>query len=187
MPTRSTGPMPFVPLVSVDAERQVVAVAEHLRKDLTEPERDEGEVVALQAQRRRTDDHTGKSGHDTGNDDDEPEREVDAGNLGAGGVEEVEVDGSGVLRQVDREVRHEPRADVGADQEEGDVSEVEQTGEPDDDVQTEREQRVHGTEHDREQRQVAVGLLGEPQVRQHERKRHARTTDRRLRKRRCDG
>ena len=179
MPTRSTGPMPFVPLVDVDPEWQTVAVAEDLRKDLAEPERDEGEVVAPQAKRWRTDDDSGNCSHDTGDDDDGPEREMHTRDLGAGGIEEVEVDGSRVARQVDGEVRHEPGADIGAEQEEGDVAEVEQAGEPNDDVQAESEQGVHGTEHDREERQKTVGLGSEPQVRQGERKSHGEPAERR--------
>ena len=160
--------MPLVPLVRLRWPGDVVTVAEHFRQDLAEAEGDQREVVALQSQCRRADDDAGQRGDEPGNDDHDPEREVDPRDLGAGRIEEVDVERSGAAGDVDGEVGHEPGPDIRADQEESDVAEVEQPGEADDDVEAEGEECIDRTQHDGEQRQVAVGLLGEPQVRQHE-------------------
>ena len=75
----------------VEAARQVVAVAEHLGKDLAESERHESEIVALQPQRRRADDDASNRRDEPGEDDDEPERDMDPRDRRTGCIEEVEV------------------------------------------------------------------------------------------------
>ena len=69
---------------------------------------------------------------------------------------------------VDREDRHQPGADVRAEQEERDVAEVEQAGEPDHDVESECEQCVDRAQHHGEDREEASRVLGEPKVREHD-------------------
>ena len=85
-PTASMGAMPNVPCVEVEPE-EVVAVLHDLRDDLAEPERDDREVVAAQAQRRQADDDPGEEREEAGDDQDDPHRDVDPG-LGASGTED---------------------------------------------------------------------------------------------------
>ena len=86
-------------------------VDQHEPDDLAEGERDDGEIVAAQPQHR-------KAEHDA------PERGEDAGERQQ--HEERQPEG---LRQ--------QRVGIGADRIEGDVAEIEQAGEPDDDVEPE--------------------------------------------------
>ena len=101
-----------------DAARaaQPVGVVGRDADDLAEPERDDGEVVAAQSQRRRAEQHAGGHGH--------------AMPIGATARGQVAV---GRAEHADR---------VRADGEEGDVAEVEQAGLADDDVQPDRHQHV---------------------------------------------
>ena len=58
-----------------------VGVAHELRDDLAEAERDDREVVAAQAQRRQPDQDAGEVRERAGQDEDEPHREVDPGEV----------------------------------------------------------------------------------------------------------
>ena len=107
-----------------DVDRRVQIVQEDA-DDLAEAERDDGEVVAAQPQRRRAQQHA--------------EERRDQRRPAAASIQQ---------RQMHAEVRRgEQRIDVGADRVERDVAEVEQAGVADDDVEPERE-------HDVEQREV---------------------------------
>ena len=76
-------------------------------------------------------------GDDAGEREQEPDRDVDAGDgSGDSGVPEVDV-------QARELARGEPRDRVGADRVEGDVPEVEQARVPDDDVQADRHHDEH--------------------------------------------
>ena len=106
---------------------------EDLRDDLAEAERDQREVVAAQPQRRRADDDADERADGAGDDQDEPEVDVDAGCLRpAVGDRRWKVQLS-----VD-EPGHQPAGGVTADRPERDVAEVEQAGVADDDVEAER-------------------------------------------------
>ena len=135
----------------VHRARQVV---EEDADDLAEAERDDGEVVAAQLERRRAEQHAEQRGDRRADRQDHPERQVQA-ELRAG----------------------EQRVDVGADGVERDVAEVEQAGEADDDVQAQRE-------HDVEDREVRDAHPGGADLRQCERQqRRARGRSARLRPR----
>ncbi len=117
-----------------------VEVAHGDAEDFSEAEGDDGEVVAAQAEGRCADDHAEDERDDGADDDRCPEGEVDAeGGGGAAGDQ-----GGG----------------VGADAEEGDVSEVEETGEADDDVEAEGDGR-EDQDVDRDERVGVAALLDE--------------------------
>src|SRR5450830_661546 len=111
--------------------------------DFAEAERDDGEVVAAQLQGGGAEQGAEERGDHGGEGDDDPEREVDAvlRNLGpADEDEEVANQGVGVdegFEHAGELGRGEQAGGVGADGVEGDVAEVEQTGEADYDVQAE--------------------------------------------------
>ena len=139
--------MPLVPLVRLSP--RVVAVAEDLREDLAEAEGHEGQVVALQPQRRRADDDAGDAATTPATIRTSQNVMWMPGKFGSAVSTEVDVDVAPARRDVDREDRHQPGGDVGAEQEERDVAEVEQAGVADDDVEAECEQHVHGAQRPR--------------------------------------
>ena len=106
--------------------------------DLTKPESHDGQVVAPETENRRPDDEADRDGDEDGDGNRNPE--VGEGVLGRS--QRVVGDEVGGVRGQDG--RH-----VGADRVEGDISEVEQAGEPDDDVEPESEEDVKadGSEH----------------------------------------
>ena len=124
-------------------QRDVASVGGHLADDLAERERHDRDVVAAQAQRRHADQRARDRRRGHGEDEDEQEVDVDAGQPGRGSAREdrhaLPV-GSGVGPEARRAVR----GGVRADGDEGHVAEVEQAGEPDDDVQAERHDDVGG-------------------------------------------
>jgi hypothetical protein len=65
----------YGPIGQVEAA-QVVAVLEEAWDDLPEPERDYGQVVSSETQRRRADDHTAQRGEGSGKDQEQPEGDV---------------------------------------------------------------------------------------------------------------
>ena len=140
----SIGPMLFGPAVSVPPNSgDVASVGGHLADDLAERERHDRDVVAAQAQRRHADQRARDRRRRHGQDEDEQEVDVDPGQLRHGSAREdghaLPV-GSGVGPEAGREVRRGVRADG----DERHVAEVEQAGEPDDDVQAERHDHVGG-------------------------------------------
>ena len=104
------------PVGDVYRAREVVEEDAH---DLTEAKRDDGKVVAAQLERRRAEQQAEERGEPSADRQDHPERQV----------------------QIEMRAREE-RVRVGADRVKGDVAEVEQPGEADDNVQSEREQHV---------------------------------------------
>ena len=72
------GAMPKVPFVRSKPPIES-RVADELRHDLAEAERDDGEVVAAQAQRRQADQDADDRREHPGEDQDEPHRDVDPG------------------------------------------------------------------------------------------------------------
>ena len=124
--------------------RQVV---EEDPDDLAEAQRHDREIVAAQLQRRRAEEHAEEAGDGGADRQDDPEREM-----------KVEVR------------RGEQRVDVGTDRVERDVAEIEQSGEPDDDVEPEGEQH----EQDREVRDAHPRRADS---REHERQQDERDAD----------
>ncbi len=104
-------------------------VQQHQPDDLAEGHGDDGEIVAAQPQHRKAEDDAPERGEDAGERQADPEREA--------------------------EVFGEQRVGIGADRIEGDVAEVEQAGEADDDVQAPAQHHI-GEDHDAEVEQVAV-------------------------------
>ena len=109
---------------------------EHARDDLAERERDDRQVVAAQAQRRRAQDRSPHRGERRRDEDHEEEVDVDA-RQALGDVGDDDVD---VLRV--EEARHQPARHERADREERDVAEVEQAREADDDVEAQGHHHV---------------------------------------------
>ena len=138
----------------------VVAVAHDLRDDLAEAERDDREVVAAQAQRRQADQNSDQSREAAGDQEDEPEREVDPRQLPR------DPDGAEVERPLVELLRGQPGGGVGAGRVKGNVAEVEQARVADDDVEADGHHRHDHHDHHRierrdevpEQRQVAEAL-----------------------------
>ncbi len=122
---------------------EVVAVACDLREDLAEAESDDREVVAAQAERRQADQHADDGRRDPCHRQDEPDREMKAGRAG---VEPDRPEVQVLLRELRR---GEPTGHVRAHRIEGDVTEVEQPGVPDDEVQAERH---HGEDRHHDER-----------------------------------
>jgi len=122
-----------------------VAVEGHLSDDLAERDRHDRDVVAAQTQCRHADQRASHRRRRRGNDEDEQEVDVDARQLRRGSADEdadaLPVAGVGPV------ARSEVRRGVRADREERDVAQVEQAGEPDDDVQAERHDDVRGGQH----------------------------------------
>ena len=116
--------MPSGPLV------RIVPVDDHDPDDLAEGERDDGEIVAAQAQHRETEDQPPAGGQHPGHRQADPEAEIEIG--------------------------REQSERIGADRIEGDVAEVEEAGEADDDIQPPAEHAV-GEDDDRLVHPVAVG------------------------------
>ena len=104
-------------------------VEQHQPDDLAESHGDDGEIVAAQPQHRKAEDDAPERGEDAGERQADPEREAE------------------MLRQ--------ERVGIGADRVEGDVAEVEQAGEADDDVQAPAQHHI-GQDHDAEIEDVAV-------------------------------
>ena len=113
-------------------ELDLVAVDREAVDDLAERERDDRDVVAAQAQRRQADDHP-RDGAQIPPRRDEEEVQVDAGQV-RGELAGQDVD---AVAAVDRRevVGGKPADRVRAEGVEGDVAEVQQAGEADDDVQ----------------------------------------------------
>jgi hypothetical protein len=105
---------------AVGALGPLVEVQEDDRDDLAEAKGDDGEVVAPQPQRRRAEQDAEQRRRERPDDDQDDERQVQPGERG-GPV----------------------RIRIRADREEGRVAEVEEAGEADDDVETERQQHEH--------------------------------------------
>ena len=101
---------------AVRAAGEIVPVDQHDADDLAEGERDDGEIVAAQAQHREAE-------------DDPPERREEAGERQA-------------EPEAEPEILRDQREGIGADRIEGDVAEVEQAGEADHDVQPPAEHHV---------------------------------------------
>ena len=99
--------------------------------DLAEAERDDGEIIAAQAQHRKAEQYAGKRGEDAGERQADPERQAEG------------------LR--------DQRVGVGADGVERDITEIEEAREADDDVQAEAQHRV-GDDQDAQIEQIAVGV-----------------------------
>ncbi len=131
-----------------DVDRGVEVVHEDAN-DLAESQRHDRQVVAAKLERRRAEQHAEKAGDAGAERQDHPERQVQA---------EVR--------------RREQGVDVGADRIERDIAEVEQPGEADDDVETERE---HDVEH-REIQDAYPRLAGQ---RRHEWQERERDRDQR--------
>ena len=106
-----------------DVDRRVQVVQKNT-DDLAETERDDGEIIPAQSQRRRAQQHTKHAGDQCAQRQQRPERQVQA-----------------EMR------RGQQRVKISADGVERDVTEIEQPGVADDDVEPERE-------HDVEQREV---------------------------------
>lgn len=120
-------------------------------EDLTEAEGHDGQVVAAQPQGRRADQHTEDQRGERADQDGGPEGEVHA------------------ERRAGR--AGDQRGRVGADAEEGDVAEVEQAGEADDDVQAQGD-GGEDQDVDAEGRVLVVGLGEGEQRRRDERAAH---------------
>ena len=136
--------MPIGPEVSVPPKSSMLAAVGHdLADDLAEGERDDRDVVAAQPQRRHADQGAGDGRRRDGEREDEQEVDVDAGRA-RDGVADQDGDAVPVGPGVDPEARPEVGGRVRADREEGDVAEVEQAGEADDDVEPERHHHVGG-------------------------------------------
>ncbi len=143
------------PVDAVEPERavrevepgEVVAVADELGDDLPEPERDDREVVAAQAEGRDPDQDAEHGGEDRSEHDHEPRRDVDPRRSLADGAAEDQRERMAVAPC--ELLRGEPARDVGAGREEGDVAEVEQTGVADHEVEPEAH---HGERGDHERR-----------------------------------
>src|SRR5215211_222215 len=126
---------------------EVVRVLEEARDDLPEPQGDYREVIPPKPQGGRADDHAAQAGEGRGDEEDDPERDVYprqrlAGKARRGGAErEVH------LPEV---ARGEPAASVGPQRVERHEAKVEQAGEADDDVQTQRKQDIDGDDDDGE-------------------------------------
>ena len=104
---------------------EIDPVDEHEADDLAERQRDDGEIVAAQAQHRKAEQHPPESGEDAGDGQADPERPRPE------------------RRQRGRDhVGGDDRIGVGADGVEGDVAEIEQSGEADDDVEAPGEHHV---------------------------------------------
>ncbi len=116
---------------------KVVPVAEDLRQDLAEAERNDGQVVAPEAKRGKADQNADDRSRAAGDQEQEPGVQVDAAEMW------VDVDCSdhdvaqrGAGRVLAGELhRRQPGGGVRAHGVEGDVAEVEQAGVADDDVQ----------------------------------------------------
>ncbi len=108
---------------------EVVGVADELGDDLAEPERHDREVIAAEAQRREPDEDAGKRGHAAREQEDDPEVDVDAAEVG-GDPGRAKMDLH--LLEV---ARGEPAARVRPDCVERHVPEVEQAAVADDDVE----------------------------------------------------
>ena len=79
-PGESIGVIPLRAVREVEAgAEEVVAVARDLGHDLAEAERHDREVVAAQPQRRQADQDADERGQEPGRDEQEPDRDVDAG------------------------------------------------------------------------------------------------------------
>ena len=126
-------------LVALD-DVDLVAVDGEAVDDLAERERHDRDVVPAQAQRRQADQHPGDADDEHGDDEDDQEVQVDAGQV-AGEVAGEDVD---ALLAVDRRevIGGEPPHRVRADRVERDVAEVQEAREADDDVQAQRHDDV---------------------------------------------
>ena len=93
-------------------------VDQHEPNDLAERERDDGKIVALEAQHGEAEDDTPESGEQASDGQADPER-PDAERRSVAGITLVAIE----------------RVGIGADRIEGDIAEIEQASEPDDDVQ----------------------------------------------------
>ncbi len=102
------------------------AVPENSRHDLAEPQGDDGQVVSAKPERGRAKESACACGHEHADEQRKPERHV----------ERVLYWGHAQV------VRGDERVGVRPDREEGRVTEVEQAGETDDDVETDRHQHV---------------------------------------------
>ena len=118
-----------------DVERRVQVVDENA-DDLAKPERDDREVIAAQLQNGRPE-HDAEKGGDRGSErHHQPDRQMQT-------VRKHLRDPRELLRQVRRS---QQRVHIGADRIKGDVAEVEQAGEADDDVQAQRQHHVQASE-----------------------------------------
>ena len=104
---------------------EVDPVDEHEADDLAEGQRDDGEIVAAQAQHRKAEQHPPEGGEDAGDGQADPERPRPERRQRGGD-----------------HVGGDDRIGVGADGVEGDVAEIEQPGEADDDVEAPGEHHV---------------------------------------------
>src|SRR5215208_1363579 len=126
---------------------EVVAILEDLRDDLPEPQGDYSQVVPPQPQGGRPDDDATQGGECAGEDQEYPEGEVYPLRLPAGDRGRSGPEGEAHLPELGG---GEPPNDVGAKGVERHEAEVEQAGEPDDDVQAERKQDIDGDDDDGE-------------------------------------
>ena len=122
------------------AEVDRVAVQRDRPCDLPEGERHDGYVVAAKPQRREADDRAGDRGQHHGDEDDQEEVQVDAGQRG--GLTANRDVGAAVARDRGEPVGPEPPDRVGADRVKRHVAEVEQPRKAHDDVEAEREDDV---------------------------------------------
>jgi hypothetical protein len=122
---------------------EVVGVADELGDDLTEAERDDGEVVAAEAQGRQADEDAAQRRNDRRAQEHEPDRDVDAARIVADPDRaEVELD----LLEL---ARGQPARGIGAERVEGDVAEIEQAAVAHDDVEPDRHHREDEDRHGR--------------------------------------
>ena len=114
---------------AVWAAGQVLPIEQDEADDLAEAERHNGQIVAAQAQHRKAKQDSGERRQNAGKWQADPERQA--------------------------EILGDQRVGIGADRIEGDVAEIEEAGEADDDVQPEAEHRI-GEDQNAEIEQIAV-------------------------------
>ena len=120
---------PGIPDNAVGAAGEVLPVEQDQPDDFAETERDDGEIVAAQAQDRKAQQDAGERSEDSGNRQADPERQ--------------------------REMVRQQRIGIRANRVEGDVTEIEEAGETNHDVQSQPEHRV-GDDQDAEIDQVTI-------------------------------
>src|SRR5215211_1506595 len=131
------------PIGQVEAA-EVAPILEEARDDLPEAQRDYRQVIATQPEGGCADDNTAEPGKGSRDYEDQPEREVYAGEFTAGNGGSGRAEGDDDLPEVGG---GQPADNVGAEGVEGHKAEVEEAGEPDHDVQAEGEHDVHGNDY----------------------------------------
>src|SRR5262249_623744 len=123
-------------------------VARDDRHDLAEAQRDDGEVVAAQAEGGGAEERAEDRAHDRGDGEHRPEREVELHRVGLAGHHETAhlsrpFERNPEIGPLELEVsRRRDAVAIGADGKERSVAEVQQPREADDDVETQRQQDV---------------------------------------------